>query len=86
MCEKIGEGSYTMVHLAYYTDRTSSEKVRRACKILEKEVQPHDMTELEILKKIQHKNIIHAHDIVQGVSKVFIFMELAENGDLCNFI
>jgi hypothetical protein len=48
MCEKIGEGSYATVCLAYYTDRTSSETVRRACKILEKEVQPHDMTELEI--------------------------------------
>jgi serine kinase len=84
--KKIGEGSFATVHLAYYTDRISSKKVTIACKILDKEVQPDDRSEFEILKKVQHPHIIHVHDILNRGSNVFIFMELAENGDLFDFI
>jgi serine kinase len=86
LCEKIGEGGYSKVRLAYYTDRTSSEKVRLACKIVQKRAQAYGMKEFEIMKKIQHKNIIHVHDIIQSKSKVYIFMELAENRDLHDYI
>jgi serine kinase len=86
MCKKIGKGKFATVHHVYYTDRTSSKKVRMACKILKKEVQQDDMKELDILKKIQHPHIIHVHEILRCRSKVFIFMELADNGDLLGFI
>jgi serine kinase len=86
LCEKIGEGGYSTVRLAYCTDRTSSEKVRMACKIVQKSAKAYGMKEFEMMKKIQHKNIIHVHDIVQSESKVYIYMELAENRDLHDYI
>jgi serine kinase len=82
--KKIGEGGFATVHPAYYTDRISSKKVTIACKILDKEVQPDDTRKFEILKKVQHPHIIHVHDILYRGS-VFIFMELAENGELFDF-
>ena len=42
--------------------------------------------ELEIYLKLDHPNIIKVHEILEIMHKVYIFMELAEGGDLLDFI
>ncbi|KAL9692449.1 hypothetical protein quinque_015887 [Culex quinquefasciatus] len=42
--------------------------------------------ELEILGQIRHPNIIQTHSIMRRNNRVFIFLQLAERGDLLTFI
>lgn len=42
--------------------------------------------ELEIYAKLDHPNIIKVYDIIHLINRVYIFMELAESGDLLDFI
>ena len=42
--------------------------------------------EIEILKWLNHKNVIRVHDLIDGRHQFFIIMELASNGDLLNLL
>jgi len=42
--------------------------------------------EVDLLKKLQHENIIKLYEIVEEDSYVFIFMEYLDEGDLYNYI
>lgn len=63
-----------------------------ACKIIDRKKAPSDFLnrflprELEIYKKLDHKNIIKVYDTIELGNRVFIFMEIAEGGDLLDYI
>lgn len=42
--------------------------------------------EIEILKWLNHKNVIRVFDVIDGEHKFFIVMELAPNGDLLSLL
>ena len=90
--KKIGQGSYATVHLSEYFDSATSKRMRLACKIFDREKAPRDFLdkffprELEILTKIENPHIIQVHSILQRGPRVFIFMRIAENGDLLDFV
>ncbi|XP_070509345.1 testis-specific serine/threonine-protein kinase 1-like [Chironomus tepperi] len=88
----IGKGCYGRVFKAKYADQTSGEVVDLACKFIIRNKCPNNFLtkflprELDILKKISHPNIIKIHSIVQSNTSIFIFMRLAEHGDLLDYI
>lgn len=90
--KKIGKGSYGSVVTAFYSDPESKDSVKLACKYVDKKKAPKDFLEkffpreLHILTQISHPNIIGIHSILQSGSTVFIFMRLAENGDVLDYI
>ncbi|XP_052132379.1 testis-specific serine/threonine-protein kinase 3-like [Frankliniella occidentalis] len=94
--KKVGQGTYATVHVAEYVDAAANRKMRLACKIFDKDRAPFDFLdrffprELEILTKIENPHIIQVHSILQRGPRrgprVFIFMSLAENGDLLDYV
>jgi len=87
----LGEGSYAKVKLSELTN-VSGAKERYACKIICKKKAPKDFItkfmprELDIIKKLDHDNVIRLKSVFEFESRVFIFMELADNGDLLSYI
>lgn len=44
------------------------------------------MTEIKIMKKLNHKNIVHLIDVLETPNNIYIIQELCENGDLSKSI
>ncbi|NXP77286.1 TSSK1 kinase, partial [Ramphastos sulfuratus] len=85
----IGEGSYGKVKSAY----CNRFKRNVAIKIIDKKniscdfMQRFLPRELEVLRHLSHPSIIRTYEIFEMTSgKVYIVMELAEKGDLLNYI
>jgi len=85
----LGAGSYGKVKSAY----CNSLKCNVAVKIINKRKTPQDFLErflpreIEALRHLQHPSIIKTYDIFEtAAGKVYIVMELAENGDLLDYI
>ena len=83
----LGEGSFAKVHAVM------TPKIHMlACKIISKENLQEDYLnkflprELDVLRRINHENIVSSVDIFEYTSKVFILMEMAENGDLLDYL
>ena len=61
-------------------------------KIIDKKKAPRDFLakflprELDIYNKLNHQNIVRKYDALAIGNKVFIFMEIAEGGDLLDYI
>jgi len=87
----LGEGSYAKVKLSEYTN-TDGEKERYACKVICKRKAPKDFIqkfmprELDIIRKLDHESVIKVKSVFEFETRVFIFMDWAENGDLLSFI
>merc|ERR1712137_116119 len=84
----LGEGSYAKVRVV----TCPNNKPTAACKMICKKKAPKDFVdrflprELDVLKKINHENVVSSSDIFEFPSKVFIIMEIADNGDLLDYI
>lgn len=93
----IAKGAFaTVIRAKYYEPRTGDglqKSLDLACKIID-ESKSKDFEfltkflprELQILARIEHPNIIQTHSIMRRGSRVFIFMRLAELGDLLSYI
>ena len=88
--ETIGEGAFAKVKLGIHIP--TGEKV--AIKILNKDRLFEDPSEdinkirkeINILKRIRHKNVIQLYEIIESKSNLYIVMEYCENGDLCTYM
>jgi len=88
--KQIGVGAYSTVHEAY-----SPTQQRVAVKIIDKRklvasslriLSKYFDQEMQIQSKLDDVNIIKLFDTMEVGSKLYIFMELAEGGDLLEFI
>lgn len=90
--KKIGKGSYGYVVKASFLDESTGEEEKLACKFVDKKKAQKDFLEkffpreIEVLTKVRHQNIVSIHSIIQSGSVVYIFMGLAENGDLLDYV
>ena len=84
----LGEGTFGIVKLAQ--DKKTKEKV--AIKILEKkkikteEDKRRVQTEIEILQRMSHINVIKAKKILKDSENIYIMMEYCEKGELFHYI
>ena len=85
----IGEGAYSKVRSAF------SSKINQDCaiKCIDKRNAPDDFVkkflprELEILPKLNHKNIIRVYEILAvSDGRVYIVMDFGKKGDLLRYI
>lgn len=87
----LGEGSYAKVKMAEYAT-PDGRKERYACKVIDKRKSPKDFIhkfmprELDIIRKLDHESVIKVKSVFEFDSRVFIFMDWAENGDLLSYI
>ncbi|XP_044729553.1 testis-specific serine/threonine-protein kinase 3-like [Chrysoperla carnea] len=95
LIKEIGSGSYSKVFLSEYVPPNALVETARqvfACKIIDTNKVPKNFCkrflprELEIISQLKHPHIIHVWSIFRRKSKYYIFMRLAENGDLLDFI
>ena len=92
LLETIGEGAFAKVKLGLHIP--TGEKV--AIKILNKERLFEDIEEIcdikkikkeiNILKRIRHKNVIQLYEIMESKSNLYIVMEYCENKELFDYI
>eukprot|EP00923_Selenidium_pygospionis_P027870 GHVN01050389.1.p1 GENE.GHVN01050389.1~~GHVN01050389.1.p1 ORF type:complete len:584 (+),score=58.26 GHVN01050389.1:254-2005(+) len=80
--KKLGAGSFGEVHLV--TERTSG--LGRVCKIINKELTQVPVEqideEIEVLKNLDHPNIIKIFEVYEDYNNMYIIMETCEGGEL----
>ncbi|RNA03037.1 testis-specific serine threonine- kinase 1 [Brachionus plicatilis] len=87
----IGNGSYAKVKEVEYISK-NGERRKFAAKIIDRRKAPADFLnkflprELEIYLKLDHPNIVRIYEIMEIYHRIYIIMELAEGGDLLDFI
>ncbi|CAH9130572.1 unnamed protein product [Cuscuta epithymum] len=85
--KQIGTGSYSTVwharHRVHGTEVAIKEIVTAR---LNSKLKESLMSEIVILQKINHPNIIHLHDMIQDSGKVYIVLEYCRGGDLSMYI
>ncbi|XP_014248483.1 testis-specific serine/threonine-protein kinase 3-like [Cimex lectularius] len=86
----VGEGSYAKVYQCKKVDNGKTHWL--ACKVIDAAKAPANFAkkflarEIDILTKISHPHIIHLYSMLHKGNKFFIFMRLAEKGDLLEYI
>lgn len=84
----IGSGAYGKVKTAHALKMNKQVAV----KIIHKRTAPQDMLskflprEIEIMKLLNHQNVIKLYEVITTDEVLFLVMELAEGGDLLDFI
>ena len=87
LIKDIGEGNFGKVKLA----KLKSTKEKFAIKILDKEklktqTKSTLFNEIEIISKLNHKNVIHVEKILEDAKNYYIIMEYCEKGELFDYI
>ncbi|XP_077764868.1 testis-specific serine/threonine-protein kinase 4 isoform X6 [Canis aureus] len=88
MGKVIGNGSYGTVYEAYYT----KQKVMVAVKIISKKKASEDYLnkflprEIQVMKILRHKYLINFYQAIETTSRVYIILELAQGGDVLEWI
>ncbi|XP_011000053.1 PREDICTED: serine/threonine-protein kinase ATG1 [Populus euphratica] len=84
---QIGSGSFSVVwharHRVHGTEVAIKEIVTNR---LSKKLQESLMSEIFILKRINHPNIIRLHDIIEAPGRIHIVLEYCKGGDLSMYI
>ena len=90
--ETIGEGAFAKVKLAIHipTGEKVAIKILNKDHLFEDESEFNDINkikkEINILKRIRHKNIIQLYEIMESKSHLYIVMEYCENKELFDYI
>ncbi|XP_054987100.1 serine/threonine-protein kinase ULK3 isoform X2 [Sorex araneus] len=87
LTERLGSGTYATVYKAYAKD--TREVVAIKCvakKSLNKASVENLLTEIEILKGIQHPHIVQLKDFQWDSDNIYLIMEFCAGGDLSRFI
>ena len=84
----IGKGTFSVVKLGEHkkTKEKVAIKIMQKNKILSKDDLIRIEREIEILKRLNHPNVIKIHKIYDDEKKFYIIMEFCENGELFNRI
>ncbi|XP_070576328.1 testis-specific serine/threonine-protein kinase 4-like [Ptychodera flava] len=88
MGETLGHGSYATVKWAV----SAKHKCKVAIKIVSKRKAPEDYLakflprEIEVIKHLKHPNLICFLQSIETTSRMYLIMEMAENGDLLDYI
>nr|XP_022328897.1 serine/threonine-protein kinase ULK3-like isoform X1 [Crassostrea virginica] len=86
--EKLGSGTYAIVYKAYRKSG-SRQVVAIKCVLkssLNKASTENLLTEIELLKKLNHENIVRLEDFLWDDQYIYLIMEYCSGGDLSNFI
>ena len=83
--EIIGKGGYSK---CYKVEKVKERKVYagKVCSFTTKGVVKNIENEIKIHSELDHKNIIKMEEIIRCKSKIFIIMELAEKGNLIEYL
>lgn len=84
----LGKGSYAYV----YKGTSVVDNSTCAVKVIDQRLFANTynfktiQSEIEIMKKIQHKNIVELLDVYQSANNIYIITEFCEEGDLRDYL
>lgn len=84
----IGKGSYATVYLG----RRITDDIPTAVKVIDKKIFSNNynvksiQSEIDIMKKMDHENVVKLLDVYQTNNNMYIVTEFCEHGDLRNHI
>jgi serine/threonine protein kinase len=85
--KKIGKGSFSNVYKAYHKDTKELYGIKIVdVKDLADKILENLNSEIEILLKINHQNILRLHGTFKSPSCVYLVLEYCDGGDLHNYI
>ncbi|GAM28300.1 hypothetical protein SAMD00019534_114760, partial [Acytostelium subglobosum LB1] len=78
--KELGRGAFSVVFLV--TEKKT--KIQWAMKVIDKKASTTSalQTEIEIMKKVDHPNIVKMHEYWESVDKIYLVVELVEGGQL----
>ncbi|XP_073290239.1 serine/threonine-protein kinase ATG1c-like [Primulina huaijiensis] len=84
---QIGAGSFSTVWHAHHRVHGTEVAIKEIVTArLNSKLQESLKSEIFILKRINHPNIIHLHDMIEESGKMYIILEYCKGGDLSMFI
>ncbi|XP_031486063.1 serine/threonine-protein kinase ATG1c-like isoform X2 [Nymphaea colorata] len=87
VCEQVGSGSFSVVWRATHRSTGSVFAIKEIqMQRLTKKLQESLLSEIVILRKINHPNIIRLHDIIETPGKIHLVLEYCRGGDLSMYI
>ena len=87
--QTLGEGAFAKVKVAtqIHTHEKTAIKILDKSRLLEDERDVQRLKkEINILKKLHHKNIIQLYEIMESKTSLYIVMEYCEKGELFDYI
>lgn len=82
----IGHGASGKV----YKCKRRADKIEFACKVIQKDARMNDAqsmsTEVEIMKRLRHENVVSMFELFQSSWSMWIVLELVDGGDLKSFL
>ncbi|XP_061353713.1 serine/threonine-protein kinase ATG1c-like isoform X3 [Gastrolobium bilobum] len=85
--KQIGAGSFSVVWHGRHKVHGTEVAIKEIATLrLNKKLQESLMSEIFILKRINHPNIIHLHDIIEAPGKIHLVLEYCRGGDLSLYI
>ncbi|XP_065187232.1 MAP/microtubule affinity-regulating kinase 3-like [Sycon ciliatum] len=85
--ETLGSGHFAVVKLARHTITGDHVAVKVIDKTkLDKTARDHLFQEVRCMKLVQHPSIIRLYQVIDTQSKLYLILELGENGDLYEYI
>ncbi|CAJ1949423.1 unnamed protein product [Sphenostylis stenocarpa] len=85
--KRIGEGSFSVVWHGRHKVHGTEVAIKEIAMLrLNKKLQESLMSEIFILKRINHPNIISLYDIIQVPGKIHLVLEYCRGGDLSLYI
>jgi serine/threonine protein kinase len=83
---KLGKGASGSVFLV--THKTTN--VKYACKVIQRDGNMNDAesmsTEMEIMKRIRHRNIVSMYELYETSKCLWVILELVDGGDLHDYL
>eukprot|EP00993_Chasmostoma_nieuportense_P000279 NODE_1259_length_1579_cov_30.289945_g1189_i0.p1 GENE.NODE_1259_length_1579_cov_30.289945_g1189_i0~~NODE_1259_length_1579_cov_30.289945_g1189_i0.p1 ORF type:complete len:506 (+),score=121.71 NODE_1259_length_1579_cov_30.289945_g1189_i0:52-1569(+) len=85
--ERLGRGSYAVVHRCIHTETKKHHAVKIISKAKTSPSQLKDLQqEVDIMKEASHRNIINVLDVMDTPASLFLVLELVDGGDLFQVI
>lgn len=84
--ENLGEGSFAKVKLVCNRENPNKNYAMKTIQTRNEKERQQVYKEIQLHSSLHHDNIINFEDFLDGKKEVYIFIELAKNGDLFSYI
>jgi serine/threonine protein kinase len=81
--DPIGYGSFSMIYKGYKHNCENPFAIKQITKIIDMR---HFNNEVELMKKLDHPNILKLYDVVVKNKKIYLILEYCNSGDLSSYI
>ena len=82
----IGKGSFSKIYYGYHISTKVDVAIKRIKLNRSKNIQRLIRREIEVMRKLDHPNIVKLYDVVYNRTTIYIILEYCKNGDFTHFL